>query len=346
MADEPKEYYNATVLKLDFSQSKVKGKMVATASVDEAGVKVTKGKANTPHHWVKDVQTDLAAVGYGDAKKANGVYTGDWKRHTLRFQRHAKRIYRMKADKKIDDVATMAVFSGDADGVFDKATATELRKWIDQGWVLPLERFPIENLAIGGKLRKDAADAWDILVKKVSDKGGIIGTPYGDTLRPLKKTTKVGTSKFSFHYTGRAVDINQALGGGKGKRYYAVKEIVGTDTYWRLWCKTDKQDGTQGIKIEKKTKMAWIFSSKVEKAFPEGYYFDLTAEIESTGTFERIHAQKGWESSYNKTEWWHFQYKLDKQETFQDELEMIGIDEAKMRKNGWDTDTQLDHKPG
>lgn len=56
-----------------------------------------------------------------------------------------------------------------------------------------------------------------------------------------------GTSRYSFHYCGRAVDINQALGGGKGQRYYIIQETVGQHTYWRIYCKTTLQDGTQGM---------------------------------------------------------------------------------------------------
>jgi hypothetical protein len=79
---------------------------------------------------------------------------------------------------------------------------------------------------------------------------------------------------------------------------------------------------------------------------PEGYYIDLTALIESTGKFERIKAQSGWQGSYNKAEWWHFQYKLDKQATFLDEMELIGYSEQKLRSCGWQSDALLDHAPG
>jgi hypothetical protein len=43
---------------------------------------------------------------------------------------------------------------------------------------------------------------------------------------------------------------------------------------------------------------------------------------------------------------WHFQYKLDKQETFLDEMELIGYTEKQLREAGWNTEEMLDHKPG
>jgi hypothetical protein len=72
----------------------------------------------------------------------------------------------------------------------------------------------------------------------------------------------------------------------------------------------------------------------------------MTAVIESTGKFERIPAQNGWDGVYNKAEWWHFQYKLAKQATFLDEMELIGYTEAQLRAGGWSSDDALDHAPG
>jgi hypothetical protein len=42
----------------------------------------------------------------------------------------------------------------------------------------------------------------------------------------------------------------------------------------------------------------------------------------------------------------HFQFELDKQLTYLDELELIGVDEARLRACGWNTDPMLDHAPG
>jgi hypothetical protein len=57
-------------------------------------------------------------------------------------------------------------------------------------------------------------------------------------------------------------------------------------------------------------------------------------------------AQAQWNGSYNKSEWWHFQYRLNKQATFLDEMELFGYSEADLRRAGWISDAQLDHKPG
>jgi peptidoglycan hydrolase-like protein with peptidoglycan-binding domain len=353
---EPDEYHKSTTIKLYFNSK-------TDCSIDEAGAikyskSKTKAKANTHGTWVQQAQKDLIALGYLAAKGSDGNPNDDGyfgpgtKRAVTRFQRHAARVYRMDSAKAVQDVKPAEVFAGKETGEVDPATAKEMRKWIDKKWVNPVGRFKITKFGTAGKLREDAAEAWKKIVEAVEKAGGTLAEPYGDTLRGLKPTSKGGTSGYSFHYTGRAVDIQQALGGGKGQRYFMVKEPSGTQMFWRLYCKTDKQDGTQGTEFKKGDKKYWVPSMEKEADIPKGHYIDLTATIESTGTFERIAAQSGWDTHkdkavrMNKHEWWHFQYKLDKQKTFQDELELIGFTEEQIRKAGWDTDAKLDHAPG
>jgi hypothetical protein len=42
----------------------------------------------------------------------------------------------------------------------------------------------------------------------------------------------------------------------------------------------------------------------------------------------------------------HVEFELDKQLTFRDEVELIGVDEVRLRARGWNTDPMLDHAPG
>jgi len=155
-----------------------------------------------------------------------------------------------------------------------------------------------------------------------------------------------GPSLFSLHYTGRAIDLNQSLAGGKGQRYYVVKESVSGDVYWRIYCKTDKQDKSQGQMIGKSKNIKYYsFWAKKEIPLPVGYYLDITKELDNAG-FVRIKAHSNWKTNSKGTEWWHFHYNKDISETFQDEMELIGHDEATLRANGWDTDAKLDRKPG
>lgn len=335
----------------------------STVSVDETGAKKTGKKANTPLNYVKDAQVDLIALGYLRKGADDGVYGTETARAVLRFQRHAGRVYRMPGPK---DVKPEDVFKGSPTGVCDASTAKEIKAWTRAGFVNPVGRFKLRKLAVAGaddrhKLREDAADEWEAIVKSVSEQGGILtaqGNGYGDSLRGLAKTSKSGASNFSFHYCGRAVDIDQSFSFKGNKlgvhRYFVEREDAAGNTFWRIWCKTDQQDGTQGTKIAAKTKKyVSALATQTEADMPEGYYLDMTAAIESAGKFERIRAQKGFDDStllekdrYNKTEWWHFQYKVDVQETFLDELELIGKTEEQVKAAGWKTVAELDHKPG
>ena len=336
VAAYPPEYWKDTTLNLYF-------KTAADCSVDDEGSKKFKRKANASLTYVKDLQADLIALGYLAKGKDNGAYLGETKRAVSRFQRHAARVYRLiGATKKADDVQTSAVFAGPEDGICNPATATEIQTWKTKGWVVPLGRFAIKALTTGGRLREDVADEWEKIVTAIANKGGTLAGPYGDTLRGLGHATSTSASSFSFHCCGRAVDINQAF---SPKTYAIVKDGTAASMRFRIYCKTDKQDGTQGTKMTKGQVKIWDFIDKKEISIREGYYIDLTAEIEGGGMFERIVAHTGWEDAYKQTEWWHYQYTKDKQKTFQDETELIGITEAQLKAAGY-SDAELDHAPG
>ena len=266
--------------------------------------------------------------------------------HSLkRFQRRA-----LTSTRKVGGGALCVAptFRGSVTGKIDQATVDELAVWVKYKYVAPLGVYRLSSVAGGGTLREDVATAWNNLASRVRSLGGTVDGPYGDTKRPLMKTIKVGASKFSFHYTGRAVDLNQSLADPRGQRYFVCQETVGSRTYWRIYCKTPDQGGKLGTKIAARTTSAYRFGDGATYYIPEGYYIDLSAEIERGGSFERIPAQVGWGPSggaYNKSEWWHFQWVPDKQATFQDECELIGITEKTLRDIGY-LDADLDHAPG
>ena len=282
---------------------------------------------------------DLTALGY--------LPPGGNEKYALRrFQRRA--LSDTRQARAGGSLCVVPTFRGRVTGVADQATLDEIALWKKWGYVAPLGIYRLDSVRGGGMLRDDVAAAWNNLVTKIASLGGTIAGPYGDTKRPLMKSRKVGASKYSFHTAGRAIDLNQALGNHKDQRYFVVQEPGNGATYWRIHCKTDQQTGSQGKKIEKKTTQAYRFGDGVLYWIPEGYYLDLTAEIERNGQFERIPAQSGWGpsgSGYNKTEWWHFQWAGPKEFTFHDEVELIGVTEKELRDSGY-TDADLDHAPG
>ena len=293
----------------------------------------------------KKVQSDLVTLGYLGKGKDDGLWGPGSRRALKRFKRRARSTYRLSVAGKAADCTTGETLKEPADESVTQLTLDEIAGWLKRGWKAPLGRFGVTGIG-NGKLREDVAEAWLALKTTITGLGGTIDGPYGDTMRPLGKTTKVGASSFSFHIVGRAIDLRQEFTNRPNRRYYVAKDFTaGGPAYWRIYCTTEKQDATQGTKHERGAVEYWDFVDKKSIKIPEGHYLDLTAAIEKSGQFERIPAQSGWEDAYNKTEWWHFQWKADKQDTFQDECELVGISETALKNAGY-SEAQLDRGPG
>lgn len=362
----PENYWEYSALKLKlndydgfFANKGASNDKKAKGPLGDA--KIAQKKGTVPLEYVKQLQEDLIQIGYlPKTPKADGKYGPATERAIKRFQRHAKRIYRLKSQpgqaiSVVDDLQpSQKRYIGDENGVCDQTTAAEIRTWVQKFWINPVGRFALQKLIEGGKLRSDAAAEWEKLVEQVRKLGGSIEGPYGDTTRALAKNNKEGASKYSFHYCGRAVDINQNLANRNAtQKYYIVKDPQGESMYWTLYSKTEKQDGTQGTKINKGQITCWDPGAEEEYPIREGYYINLTDTLQQAKIFSRIHAQSAWNNQkkskkvrYDSHEWWHFQYTIDIQSTFQDELELVGFNEQQIRNAGWKTDDELDNKPG
>ena len=334
---KPAEYWKDASLKL------------AKGSIDAKYATAKKKTATAPHNYVSDLQKDLIELGYLKVGADDGSFGDGTERALKRLQRHARASLRMHAGA----AAVGIPWVGTATGVCDQNTAKEVRVWIDKKYRLPLGVYKVVAID-GGRLREDVSKLWKTALDDVVKKGAILLPPgktakeyYSDTTRnPTAGFTSTGgNSKFSLHYTGRAVDLSMEPNGGKGQRWWIEKETADGKTYWRIYCKTDKQDGTQGTKIAAKSKKHYVFWKNTgEQWIPEGYYLDLTAFLKEH-EFERIPAQTGWETTAKKQEWWHFHYTKDLRETFQDEMELIGYSEAQLIRAGW-TPAELDRKAG
>lgn len=331
--------------------------LLQKGSIDTVGAKKSGKKATVPGTQVSDLQRDLVTLGYLQSKDVDGIFGGGLTRALSRFQKHAQRSYRMKGETSDDE--PKPVFAGRTDGVCEPATAAEVQRWVGKGWVLPLNRFPIVPI-VGGKLRQDAAKQWVSAITYAESKGAQIPTRYGDTTRNVTAgfVTTGGNSRFSHHYTGRAVDLSQEEAGWvaaekRQGRWFVVKESLGGNTYWRIWCRTKSQDGTQGTEINpatpgvtaKVTTKYYSFYEKKEKDVPTGHYVDLSS-IFLQFSFDRIPAHGDWKTNPKGQEWWHFFYNVDLQPTFLDEMELRGVSEKVLRSAGWNSDKDLDRKPG
>ena len=168
--------------------------------------------------------------------------------------------------------------------------------------------------------------------------------PYGDTVRGLGYAKKDGTSRTSLHICGRAVDLNQGLAQGFGQRYYLSPEEDDGDMRFRLYCRTDRQDGTQGRKFMAGDVRGWRAFARGEISLPTGWYVDLTELLGGFG-FQRVKAHEGWERWDIRSEWWHYYHTVDLQGTFLDECELVGLSEKRLRLAGYSM-AEMDSEPG
>lgn len=115
----------------------------------------------------------------------------------------------------------------------------------------------------------------------------------GDVMRERGfSSSKPGVAQKSRHKCGQAFDYNQA-----DKHLIIVSEPKGGQQFFRTWLKCEKQDGSLGKKVIVKDIRGFSFN---------GYAWDFTEAAESVG-LERIPAWSGWQSSYTKKEFWHYQ---------------------------------------
>jgi hypothetical protein len=302
----------------------------------------------------EQLQRTLGYLGYLQPDMVTGFPDELTERALMRFKRHAAGPYRNSPKGPEPDLPPSERFTGEPDPMLNEPTVLEMRRWIDRGWRLPLGRFKFECLADNPQqasfslkwsfLREDAAKRWKAAVREAASRGATLAEPYGDTQRPLGYDRKEGVSRTSFHITGRAVDVNQGFAQGRGQRYYLSPEEHNGRMYFRLYCSTVQQNGSQGVLIGDGKVRTWRAGLRGEAFLPRGYYVDLTSLLE-TVQFERIAAHEGWEKYDIYSEWWHYQYGVDKQATFLEECELVGISEKRLLEANYTFD-EMDGEPG
>lgn len=330
---------------------------------------------------IAKLQRVFIHLGYMPPGSDTGVMDAETSRAMLRFKRHARRPFRHSSRTSLfEDLSPAMRFQGPVDDRLDELTLLELRQWVERGWDLPVGRYRFMSLTEGEQrpnpryrwsiLREDVAVMWRGLMKEIDAQGASLDGPYGDTRRALGLNQPDGASPRSFHIPGRAIDLNQSLARpDRQQRYFIVPEQSRGRMFWRILCRTQKQDGSQGRYYPEGAHDCWNYvprsiwmrrlrlqqfepgvlppeaEAMSRYKLPSGYYLDLTEYLESIGRFERVAAQPGWETNYRRTEWWHYHYAIDKQQTFLDECELVGITEERLLKAGY-TRGDLDRRPG
>ena len=105
-------------------------------------------------------------------------------------------------------------------------------------------------------------------------------------------SSKDGVANRSNHKTGRAFDYDQT-----SPHILIEKEVIGNKMFFRTFIKCSKQDGSLGTRRKINDLRGYSYN---------GYSVDFTKIAEEFG-FTRIPAWNGWQSHYNRREFWHYQ---------------------------------------
>ena len=144
-------------------------------------------------------------------------------------------------------------------------------------------------------MHRDAATLFNRLREIVKAKSGIdFLAKCGDIFRPSNFTSsKDGVANRSWHKTGRTFDYDQ-----ESKSLIIVSDPRGGKQFFRTYLICAQQDGTLGVKKTLRDMRGFTKTA---------FVFDFTEAAEAIG-FERIPAWNGWQRSYNRREFWHYQF--------------------------------------
>ncbi len=176
----------------------------------------------------------------------------------------------------------------------------------------------LNNVSVIVPMLSDAVDdSFYALRQRVLTESGwdFLGS-LSEAARPL--TFKSNASDYlSWHKVGRAFDTQQDVLTPQGRMMEVAREDVRGETYWRVYLKTAKQDGTQGEPlreilwdVSEATRARLVGRGGIPKGIPFGYYVDFTELARQYG-WARIssHSEPAfdWHREFQAIEYWHYQ---------------------------------------
>jgi hypothetical protein len=133
---------------------------------------------------------------------------------------------------------------------------------------------------------------------------------------PLSARPLPGQSAQTWNKAGRAFDFYFRHILSNDPQVEIVREDRGNETYWRVYLKTARQDGSQGEPLRA---IPWDFRARfgfepryydqggtLKAAIPSGYYVDFTALAADYG-WQRVPAADNWRTYFPAIRFWHFQ---------------------------------------
>lgn len=164
----------------------------------------------------------------------------------------------------------------------------------------------------------DSFMAWRQRVNQVS--GWDFLNNLSESYRPLSFKSSA-SDYLSWHKVGRAVDLLWDYLGPTGRNMEIAREDLLGETYWRVYLRTAKQDGSLGEPLRQ---AVWDVSPQARaraanrggliRGVLPGYYIDVTELARQFG-WRRIpsHTQPDfdWRRDFQALEYWHYQASSD-----------------------------------
>ncbi|HID62944.1 MAG TPA: hypothetical protein EYP49_09435 [Anaerolineae bacterium] len=180
----------------------------------------------------------------------------------------------------------------------------------------------LESREVSGgvtKLSDRVDDSFNALQARVREETGydFLGT-VSEAFRHIGFVNKA-SAYGSWHKAGRAFDMLFEFHNAAGESLLeVVREDMSGETYWRLYLRCARQDGSQGEPIKVNPWDLSYQARSVEnpqeggklKPIPNGYYVDLTALAQEYG-WDRISAHDeadfDWTWHFKALEYWHYE---------------------------------------
>jgi TolB protein len=137
----------------------------------------------------------------------------------------------------------------------------------------------------------------------------------GDSMRRITAEPPPGQSPRSWHKAGRAFDLNQGLYERDDQLVELVREDIGFRTYWRVYVRAARQDGSLGeplrqapwdLKARRVGGLSAREGGELATQVPPGYYVDLSTLASDYG-WARVPANNRWRYQWADINWWQFQ---------------------------------------
>jgi TolB protein len=166
--------------------------------------------------------------------------------------------------------------------------------------IVPKLSDAVDGSFVALRQRVLAESGWDFLNR------------LSETVRPLGFKS-VDSDYLSWHKSGRAMDLLLDFFTAQGHAMEVAREDVRGETYWRIYLRAAKQDGSQGEPLRD---VLWDVSAGArQRAFPRGgmikvpptgYYIDLTELARQYG-WRRIASHLDWRTNFYGLEYWHYE---------------------------------------